>query len=1480
MLGSVLVTEDLPYIFEENLGQWPDHVFYSLQLGNQNIFIEEEGLKWQVFEHQNSDSDHQCVHGHGCGEEEHPIFQHVFQIDFGTAIKREQCLSIGKSKFYRNYIRGNNPEKWYSKVYSYQSVTIENVYDKIDLRLYSTERGLKYDWIVRERGNVQDIEITYPYLDELNQVDGDLHLLHSLGRIVETAPYAFQQINGETIPVQCEFRLSGGMVDYRVGDYDKKHSLIIDPELIFSTYSGSYQDNWGSTATPGANGELYGGGVTFGLGYPTTSGAYQVNPGSAFVTDITISKFSSNGADLIYATYLGGNNVELAHSLIENSNGELVILGSTGSSDFPVTGNAFQRNFAGGNRTRAPGATYTQGSDIIISVLSSDGSSLEGSTYIGGTGNDGINDTQLQVNYGDEVRGEVIVDDMDNIYVVSCTQSNDFPVVNPVYDRRAGAQDACLFSLNPSCSQLRFSSYFGGSRDDAAYSLKLNGLGQVVFAGGTQSRNLPHTYLNQTSYSGGSADGFYGIYDPSLDTIYASYVGTPDYDQVYFVDLATDSTIYCAGQTRGYMPQSPSVYGSTGLGQFIQQYSPDGDNLILSTGFGRDDEWPDISLTAFMVDDCGRIFVSGWGGFLNGFRSSTLDLEITPDAYQNFTDGEDFYFMVLEKDMAGLLYATYFGNNTDFSNDHVDGGTSRFSDDGIIYQAVCAGCGGSSDFPTTPGVWSNTNNSTNCNLATIKLDFQLSDISVLALSSLDSIDCEIINVRFNNFSTGASSYLWDFGDGSFSTDFSPTHRYDSAGTYQIKLIAFSDNFCIGNDTFPMELVVKPLEEVTVDSIELCDVPEVEIFSSQQGSSITSYEWNNMDRSPSLLVQESGIYAVTATENNCRYIDSIYVQLHNPQSLFSDTLLCGDEELRVELDSLAENVQWSNGETSRSLILQDEGLFWVNYEMGNCEFRDSFRINFVPEPRFELEGDSVLCGNESTTLSVNTPPNWSQSDVFAWSTGERGTSIIIEEPGLYIVESEIFDPCYFNWSDTIEIIQVLLEPGAVDTIICDEFSLELEAREGSNYQWSTGETDQNIEVDTDGQYVVSYSIGDCPTTDSFNVNFGFTPDLFLQGDSLLCDGEEARIELVNNNNAAINEIIWSNGATGNIVSVEEEGVISVVVRAGDLCPVLFEDEIEIRKILSLDKLPDSTSCEAGSVLLSLGPEAQNPSWSTGEITQEIIVTNSGVYTVNYQIETCVFYDTSNIELDLGPSIRIIGDSIYCENENAALELVDDGQGAETNYLWSTGELGRFLQPIESGYYSVIANNRGCLDSTGIFLRYVPFIEIEEQIDTLLCGGESSILIDLSELETFAEIEWADGFSNPVRSIVEEGDYYYYVKTACQDLESQIHVELSPYDVDEIPIYIPNAFTPNEDGTNDVFKAEIADDLDLIDFHMLVFDRWGNKVFEAFDPNLGWDGSFNQHDLMDVAIFVYTVEATVNVCGQNRSIALKGDLNLQK
>jgi gliding motility-associated-like protein len=185
----------------------------------------------------------------------------------------------------------------------------------------------------------------------------------------------------------------------------------------------------------------------------------------------------------------------------------------------------------------------------------------------------------------------------------------------------------------------------------------------------------------------------------------------------------------------------------------------------------------------------------------------TYGLPLTADAAQSTTDGQDFYFFVLSKNAISLLYGSYMGE-AGGAGEHVDGGTSRFDKNGIVYQAICGGCGGSSAFPTTPGVWSNTNNGGNCNEIALKIAFNLGSVVAHANANPSTTGCAPLTVNFSNGSVNATSYTWTFGDGSPTSSLAtPSHVFTAPGVYSVRLVAYNPNACKEYDTVYLSITV-------------------------------------------------------------------------------------------------------------------------------------------------------------------------------------------------------------------------------------------------------------------------------------------------------------------------------------------------------------------------------------------------------------------------------------------------------------------------------------------------------------------------------------------------------------------------------------------------------------------------------------------------------------------------------------------------
>jgi gliding motility-associated-like protein len=432
----------------------------------------------------------------------------------------------------------------------------------------------------------------------------------------------------------------------------------------------------------------------------------------------------------------------------------------------------------------------------------------------------------------------------------------------------AGLQEGVAFRMSKDLSKLRWSTFIGGKECDAAFGIQFDLKGNVYICGGTSSQNIfpdPKMYQDSITYSNGfhydSVDAFVcHLTGDSGKFINGTYLGGNSFDQAFFVQVDTGGNVYLYGQTlsskSGTFPIVNPRYQDKHSGQFISIFNPQLDKLIRSTVFGKGDSIPDISPSAFLVDNCGKVYISGWGGEVNqpqygGHGGTTTGLRYTADAFQKSTDGSDFYIAVFAPMMDTLLYATFFGNS--HAAEHVDGGTSRFDKHAVVYQSVCGSCDYTTDPNpdpiTTPGAHSRINkgkrngsNSPGCNNLVLKLDVRIPDI--IAQFSAPQLVCKGDTtpaiVRFTNLSKRATAYQWSFGDGSTSSGAELEHTFYDTGTYKVTLVAINPNSCSLTDTFSqfVKVVKHSSASFTIKS-QACDGT----VTLEATGAAAQYNWN-------------------------------------------------------------------------------------------------------------------------------------------------------------------------------------------------------------------------------------------------------------------------------------------------------------------------------------------------------------------------------------------------------------------------------------------------------------------------------------------------------------------------------------------------------------------------------------------------------------------------------------------------------------
>jgi gliding motility-associated-like protein len=1463
------------YHFTENKGQLDSKVKYHAKIHVGDIFFEKNAFTFDLFNAEDLDLAYKVRHDKESRKQNanNPIVlrKSAYRMSFLNSNPNVFLSTSENIGYVKNYFKGNDPSKWASDVESFEKLIYTEIYTGISAELYTNDDHLKYDFIVKAGANPNDIVVNYDGVSSLQLNHGILEIQLQNTSVKELKPIAYQYINSKKQLVDCEFVINNNNVSFKFPQgYDNTKELIIDPTWVFSTLTGSSADNWGFTATYDDNGNFYGGGIAFAAGFPTTTGAYDVSFGG--VIDAAIIKYNPGGTARVYATYIGGSRADQPHSLVTNDLGELIVMGATASTNFPTL-NAYDASFNGGSTVTPNSEEFTGGSDIFVTKLNAAGNGLIGSTYIGGTGNDGLSlNTNLMYNYSDENRGEVVIDNNGDIYIASTTISTNFPTTAGSHKQtNSGNYDAVVCKLTPTLNALTWSTYMGGSSGDAGYSIRVNESNNtVVVCGGTVSNNIGTTagVINPTY--GGATDGYIGVLNNSNGSLNAlSYVGTAGYDQAYIVEVDKFGNVFTTGQTKGAYPVTGGVYSNPGSAQFIHKMNSTLTTTDFSTVFGTGQNSSiDISITAFLVDNCSNVYVAGWGGGSNN-EGTTTGLPVTAGAIKNTTDGGDFYFIVLERDAASLLYGTFFGHNS--SQEHVDGGTSRFDKRGTIYQGVCAACGGGNNFPSSPGAYSSTNGSSNCNFGAIKIGLDFQGIIANADDPGDVLLCgSPYNVDFNAGATPPPLTFWDFGDGnslgigSFNT---PTHTYADTGSYTVMYVAIDSSSCNIADTVFFD--VRVINNGTLDA------------------QINIPPYNPCDDSLTIQLAFTGTGA-----------DSIYWNMGNGDTFINDTLF---------------NYTYTTG-----------GVYIVSMQAydfacgGFVEIRDT--INYTPNftaVNATPPGNQTFCAQPyivNFDAGATPPPH------NFWDFGDgSGTSNLANpqytyaDTGSYTVMYVAIDSSTCNIADTAYFNVQLIKPAELDAQInippydpCSPGGLtvnfEFTGTGADSLFWDMGNgttfidsTNFNYTYLTPGTYFLEFQAFDltCNTTDTIRDTVLYNPNLTTvnatpPGNQTFCTQPylvnfDAGVSPPPNN-------FWDFGdgsGTSNLANPQytyaDTGSYTVMYVAIDSSTCNIADTafftVELIRPEELDaqfNIPPYNECQT-SLTINLqftGTGADSLYWNMGNGTTFINNTTvnytyntPGTYFVEFVafdfdcnvsetfLDTIYFNPTqTTVNTTVPPNITVCGSPLTVNFSSGSpappQNFWDFGDGSGTSVAFdpsynytATGTYTVMFVAIDSttcniadtAYFNVNLAQAPGLD---VNIAYVPPVPCET----------SNYKVELSAIGSGADsIYWNMG--NGVEFIDSIAIAYEYATAGNYNISvslfnffcNQVVTEnlvAEFFEPKETQGIVPNVFTPNGDNWNDKLVFIGVDNTQ--DFSIKIFNRWGRMMFESTDATSHWDG----------------------------------------
>ncbi len=633
----------IPLHFIENQGQFPHEIKYYSQSENHSIFFTAEGLS---------------------------LFTHIPETAQKTEIrlfplnakKNMRIFPENKQQAVLSYFYGKHPKNWHQGVASYRSILYEEIYDGIDMRFYGNQHQLAYDLILAPYADPSKIQLAYEGLEALKLAEnGTLEIVLKEGFLQQKPPYVYQEIAGRRVEISSRFKLLGQTSDseksvhrygFELGSYDKNYPLIIDPTLDYSSYLGGTNNDFAWAIALDDAGNVYIAGETWSTDFPTQSPLQGTHPGgtrSAFVAKIDLATSS-----LLYATYLGGSGEDIAIDIAVDSSGAAYVIGHTDSLDFPTVLpiqnshggewdvfvvklspdgtvldystylGGFAKDYGRGIALDTVGGVYLTGetlsqdfptvsaiqdsragrSDAFVTKINASGTYLDYSTYLGGGSANGA--------FGDDFGRDIAVDAMGYAYVTGKTNASDFPTVSAFQANNGGLFDAFITKINPAGSAWHYSSYLGGSQNDAATALALEASGNVILIGETLSLDFP-TVLPLQVTKKGNQDFFIAKFNASGDALqYATYLGGIRNDVPEDLTLDAFNNVYITGWSQSsdfptLMPLQNKLAGNSNI--IALKLNATGTALVYSTYLGAGGS--QIG-TGIAVDTQGTSHIVGW----------------------------------------------------------------------------------------------------------------------------------------------------------------------------------------------------------------------------------------------------------------------------------------------------------------------------------------------------------------------------------------------------------------------------------------------------------------------------------------------------------------------------------------------------------------------------------------------------------------------------------------------------------------------------------------------------------------------------------------------------------------------------------------------------------------------------------------------------------------------------------------------------
>lgn len=705
---------------------------------------------------------------------------------------------------------------------------------------------------------------------------------------------------------------------------------------------------------------------------------------------------------------------------------------------------------------------------------------------------------------------------------------------------------------------------------------------------------------------------------------------------------------------------------------------------------------------------------------------------------------------------------------------------------------------------------------------------------------------------------GYSNYSWSNGNSGQQLNVT------NGGAYTVTVTA--PNGCTGSSSYNITAWTLPTAQIT-GVTAICQGLSANLIAGPTG---VNYQWSTGSNANSIQPNTSGVYTLTVTDNNgCTNSITQNVTVNsNPTPSISGTFtVCqGDQGLFDVGNTPGMTYLWSTGANGSSIQPTTAGPYSVLVTDANgCTGTASqtLVVNLLPTP--SISGDPDFCTGDNVTLSsVNTYVN------YQWSNGVNTAQNLITAGGNYVLTVTDNNGCigYTNFTVTENPLPQPQLP--TNTDLCDGNNTTLNPGNFASYVWSTGSVSSSIQASSTGIFVVTVTDQNgCVNSTTANVVVHLNPVPSILGQNEICDGKTTVLSL----NSNYSQYLWSTGLSTNTQTVSAAGSYSVVVTDAFGCTGSTSFSVLVNPLPLVNITGDLDKCSGESTTLSTTPGQGTYSWTNGSTDPSITVTTGGIYTVTVTTNKgCtkslgVTFNAHPIPIAAyDPESNITCEEIRIKFQNKSINE------AGSTYSWTFGDGGTstdrspshvYAAPGEYTTHMQVISPYGCKDDTSHLVEVVtpPLPEAKfSQSTQLVSIFNSEVSFNNSSVNS-VRYRWNFGDG---QTSSEDNPTHIFDKVGTNKIKLIAYNIANCYDeyetnIEVAPFFIPNAFSPNDDGKNDVF-FDGTPVLNVTSFDMQIFNRWGQNIYTTDSFFRPWDGYMSNGDPSPEGLYTYKIKIT--------------------